>query len=126
MTAYDIAFNTTSHSDALQHAINITTTDGRVIELSWYGQRHVTLELGAAFHYGRKRIISSQVSRIPAHLGSQHNYTSRKALCLELLEDPAIALADNNSLTMPFDQAAAHFNALRTQSQNLPAVILEY
>lgn len=125
-TAFDIAFNTTASSRALQQAIDITATDGRVIELSWYGNRTVELQLGSAFHHGRKRIISSQVSRIPQHVSARHDYASRKTLCITLLLDTNISLADSNCHTLPFNAAPAHFNALRQQAINLPAAILEY
>jgi threonine dehydrogenase-like Zn-dependent dehydrogenase len=82
---YDVVFNTTSNEQALQDALSVTRLEGKVIELSWYGNHETTLRLGADFHYGRKQIISSQVSYIPAKKQPFWNYRKRKQLVFELL-----------------------------------------
>lgn len=82
---YDVVFNTTANENALQKALEITGDEARIIELSWYGSKHTILKLGADFHYGRKQIISSQVSQIPHKKQPRWNYFNRKELVFELL-----------------------------------------
>ena len=59
------------------------------MDLSWYGDTPVTLDLGGAFHSGRLRVRASQVGEVA--LGRRHRRTRRDrlALALELLRDPA-------------------------------------
>jgi threonine dehydrogenase-like Zn-dependent dehydrogenase len=82
---YDVVFNATSNESALQEALTLTRQEGKVIELSWYGNRDISLQLGADFHYGRKQIISSQVSQIPYKKQPLWNYRKRKQLVFDLL-----------------------------------------
>ncbi len=82
---YDVVFNATSNESALQEALALTRQEGRIIELSWYGSRDTALRLGAEFHYGRKQIISSQVSQIPFKKQPIWNYKKRKQLVFDLL-----------------------------------------
>ena len=84
---YDVVFNATSNESALREALILTRQEGRVIELSWYGNRDTTVQLGAEFHYGRKRIISSQVSQIPFSKLPMWSYRKRKQLVFDLLAD---------------------------------------
>lgn len=82
---YDVVFNASSNESALKEALILTRQEGKVIELSWYGNRDTTLQLGAEFHYGRKQIISSQVSQIPYKKQPFWNFGKRKQLVFDLL-----------------------------------------
>jgi hypothetical protein len=63
--------------------------EGEVLEMSWYGDQPVQLELGGAFHSGRLSVRASQVGRVaPARRGSR-SAADRMALALELLADQA-------------------------------------
>lgn len=84
---FDVVFNTSSSERALQEAFRLTRMEGAVIELSWYGNRQVNLALGANFHYGRKRLICSQVSHIPNRKQPTWNYKNRKDLVIRLLQE---------------------------------------
>jgi hypothetical protein len=48
---YTISFNTSGSGSGLQEALNNTAIEGKVVELSWYGPKIVSLELGGSFHY---------------------------------------------------------------------------
>ena len=66
-----VAFHASGHGEGLQTALDAVGFEGRVVELSWYGTREVTLALGGDFHYRRKRIQASQVAIIaPARRSS--------------------------------------------------------
>jgi len=75
---FDVVIHTSASGEGLQMAIDRVKNEGIVVELSWYGSRKVTLELGTSFHYGRKKIISSQVNHIPPHKSDEWNHSGRK------------------------------------------------
>jgi alcohol dehydrogenase len=67
-SGFDVAFELSGNPDALDAAIDVTGSEGRVIVGSWYGTKEVALDLGGAYHRSHVRIRSSQVSRIdPDH-----------------------------------------------------------
>ena len=121
---FDIAFNTSASESGLQVAIDKTVTNGRIVELSWYGPKRVTIDLGNTFHYDRKRIISSQVGRIPAH--KQHNWSfeKRKKLVFNLLKQPEmIELLKNEIL---FSEAPGFYEKLRNKEINEFSTVINY
>ena len=85
---FDISFHTSASSAGLQQAIDAVGKEGTIVELSWYGTKKSTLSLGGTFHYQRKRIISSQVGQIPTDRNHRWTYQRRKAVVLQLLENP--------------------------------------
>ncbi len=64
----DLVFELSGAPQALNDAIAVTGDYGRVVIGSWYGTKHVDLDLGGRFHRGRMRLISSQVSTIAPEL----------------------------------------------------------
>lgn len=98
----DLVFHASASGAGLSLALDLLATEGTVVELSWYGDREVTLALGGAFHSGRLAIRASQVGRIAASRRSSRSYADRLALALDLLRDPVFdALHSGES---PFDQ----------------------
>ncbi|HEY0248260.1 MAG TPA: zinc-binding alcohol dehydrogenase [Gryllotalpicola sp.] len=88
----DLVINTSGSDAGLQLALETVVTDGEVIEASWYGDRPVTLRLGADFHSRRLAIRSSQVGAVAARRRGARTTHERLALALELLHDPAFDL----------------------------------
>jgi 2-desacetyl-2-hydroxyethyl bacteriochlorophyllide A dehydrogenase len=86
--AFDLAFEASGSPDGLQTALDAVGREGRVVLLSWYGDREVRLRLGSDFHFGRKRIVSSQVSTLPGGMLSRWDFTRRKQLVFRLLLAP--------------------------------------
>ena len=84
---YDIIFHTTGTSAGLQYCIDHLNEEGKVIELSWYGTKKVSLSLGEAFHYKRLSIKSSQVSKVSPIVSHKIDYTKRKEIAADLLLD---------------------------------------
>jgi threonine dehydrogenase-like Zn-dependent dehydrogenase len=84
---YTIAFNTSSSESGIQLAIDQVGLEGKIVELSWFGPQKINLNFGNDFHYYRKRIISSQVSHLPASKSYQFNYRSRKKLVFKILKE---------------------------------------
>ncbi len=98
----DLVFHASATSAGLQRALDLLAPEGRVIELSWYGDAPVSVELGGAFHAGRLAVVASQVGRVaPARRGTRST-DDRLALALELLRDPLFdALITGSS---PFEE----------------------
>jgi threonine dehydrogenase-like Zn-dependent dehydrogenase len=90
--AYDLAFDTSGAAAGLQAAIDRVGVEGRVVAVSWYGATPARLDLGGSFHSRRKRIIGSQVGRIPGPMRARWDAPRRTELVLRLLERPELDL----------------------------------
>lgn len=88
-TAQDIVINTSGSPAGLQLALETVVTDGVVVEASWYGDRPVTLALGADFHSRRLTIRSSQVGAVSTTRRGSRSSSDRLTLALKFLRDPA-------------------------------------
>ncbi|HEX6681469.1 MAG TPA: zinc-binding alcohol dehydrogenase [Candidatus Limnocylindrales bacterium] len=83
----DLVFHASATGEGLRLALELLAREGSVIELSWYGDREVTLPLGGSFHSARLSIRASQVGTVsPARAGSR-TFTDRLGLALRLLAD---------------------------------------
>jgi threonine dehydrogenase-like Zn-dependent dehydrogenase len=85
----DLVVHASATSAGLRRSLELLAPEGTVIELSWYGDREVSLVLGGAFHSGRLAIRSSQVGMVSPARRSSRSHADRLALALELLRDPA-------------------------------------
>jgi threonine dehydrogenase-like Zn-dependent dehydrogenase len=84
----DLVFHTSATSAGLQRSLELLAPEGTVIDLSWYGDDEVRLELGGAFHARRLRIRASQVGTVSPARSARRTTADRLALALELLRDP--------------------------------------
>ena len=89
---FDLAFESSGSPKGLQTALDAIGPEGRVVSLSWHGDCPVSLRLGSDFHYGRKRIVSSQVSRLPAEMLPRWDAVRRKELVFQILRSSAFDL----------------------------------
>jgi threonine dehydrogenase-like Zn-dependent dehydrogenase len=85
----DLVVHASATSEGLQRSLDLLAAEGTVIELSWYGDRPVTLSLGGTFHSGRLSIRSSQVGMVAPARRATRTLADRLALALDLLRDPA-------------------------------------
>jgi len=85
----DLVVHTSATAAGLQHSLELLAPEGEVVDLSWYGDRPVTVELGGAFHSRRLRIRSSQVGEVAVARRHRRTGAQRLALALDLLRDPA-------------------------------------
>lgn len=85
----DLVINASGSDAGLQLALECVVTDGEVIEASWFGDRPVTLALGADFHSRRLTIRSSQVGAVASRRRGTRTTRDRLTLALELLHDAA-------------------------------------
>lgn len=85
----DLVVHASATEPGLARALELLRPEGAVVDLSWYGDRHVMLPLGEAFHSRRLSIRSSQVGTVSPARASR-TYADRLALALDLLADPAL------------------------------------
>lgn len=86
----DVVFHASGAPEGLVAALACAGFEARVVELSWYGDRPVTLPLGEAFHAQRLAIRASQVGHVAASRRARWSAGRRLALALELLRDPVL------------------------------------
>lgn len=85
----DLVVHASATEQGLATALGLLRPEGTVVELSWYGDRKVSLPLGEAFHSRRLAIRGSQVGTVsPAR--ADRSYADRLALALDLLADSAL------------------------------------
>jgi threonine dehydrogenase-like Zn-dependent dehydrogenase len=85
----DLVVHASATSDGLTRSLELLAPEGTVIELSWYGDRQVSVPLGEHFHSRRLVVRSSQVGTVSPAQRGRRTYADRLALSLELLADPA-------------------------------------
>ncbi|MFF4523174.1 zinc-dependent alcohol dehydrogenase [Streptomyces bluensis] len=85
----DLVVHASATEQGLTRSLELLRDEGTVIELSWYGDRRVSLPLGEAFHSRRLVVRSSQVGTVSPARRAGRTYADRLALALELLADPA-------------------------------------
>ena len=112
MEPYDIAFHTSGTGVGLQTALDLVGLEGRVIEMSWYGDVSVNVHLGGEFHILRKQLISSQVSRIPVSMLARWDHRRRMKAVFDLLQDAAYDMHITHEVSL--QEAAELFNQWRT------------
>lgn len=86
----DVVFHASASQEGLALALSLLGEEAEVVELSWYGDRPVTLDLGGDFHARRLRVRASQVSRISPHRAARRDHAARMALALSAAADPAL------------------------------------
>lgn len=121
---FDVAFNTSSNESGLQACIDAVGYEGRIVELSWYGNQAVNMSLGSNFHHMRKRIISSQVSSIPSIKTNRWDFDRRKALVLQLLKDPGYDQLITQEIE--FESAPSFFDNLRNNQIDQLSTVIKY
>jgi threonine dehydrogenase-like Zn-dependent dehydrogenase len=85
----DVVVHASATSDGLTRALELLAPDATVVELSWYGDRPVSVPLGEYFHSRRLTVRSSQVGAIAPARRGRRSHADRRAIALELLSDPA-------------------------------------
>ncbi|MBC9724379.1 zinc-binding alcohol dehydrogenase [Streptomyces sp. TRM68367] len=86
----DLVVHASATEQGLSRALELLAAEGTVVELSWYGDRRVSLPLGEAFHSRRLTVRSSQVGTVSPAGRPGRGYADRLALALDLLADPAL------------------------------------
>ncbi len=84
-----LAFHTSATAEGLATALGALAFEGRVIELSWFGDRPVPVPLGATFHSRRLTIQCSQVGHVARPRRATTPHRARLAAALAALDTSA-------------------------------------
>lgn len=87
LAAFDVVLHASGNPLGLQTALQIAGFEALIVEMSWFGDREVTLPLGEAFHSRRLVLRSSQVGAVASSRRGRHTHRSRLELALRLLCD---------------------------------------
>jgi threonine dehydrogenase-like Zn-dependent dehydrogenase len=85
----DLVVHASATEDGLARSLELLAPEGTVVELSWYGDRRVSLPLGEFFHSRRLTVRSSQVGSVSPARRARRSFADRLSLALRLLADPA-------------------------------------
>ena len=115
----DAVVHASGRGEGLVTALRLAGDEARILELSWYGDRQVTLPLGEAFHSRRLTIRSSQVGTIGPMQRPRWTASRRLDLVMTLLADSRLdALISGESV---FDELPAVLARLATRT--VPATL---
>ncbi|MEM8942806.1 MAG: zinc-binding alcohol dehydrogenase [Pseudomonadota bacterium] len=89
-TPPDKVFHCSASSRGLQWCVDHSAFEATIVELSWYGTQNVDVNLGAAFHHGRKALLSSQVSHVARPVRDKIDRQRRSLHVLEHLQNPLL------------------------------------
>jgi NADPH:quinone reductase-like Zn-dependent oxidoreductase len=83
----NIIFHTTASEAGLRLALELAAFEARIVEVSWFGDRQVSLPLGGAFHSQRLQIVSSQVGSVAKPVRECFSHRTRLETAISLLND---------------------------------------
>ena len=108
----DVVFHASATAAGLNTAVNCAGVEAAIVEMSWYGDKSVQVDLGGAFHSRRLRLVSSQVGQVsPSH---RPRWTHRRRV------ETAIALL----AAMPaLDALVAEEIAFEDAARELPRIL---
>ena len=86
----DVVIHASGSPEGLQLGLEVAGVEATVVEMSWFGNREVSLPLGGAFHSKRLTIKSSQVGQIAPAQRARWDTRRRMALALTLLADATL------------------------------------
>jgi threonine dehydrogenase-like Zn-dependent dehydrogenase len=119
----DVVIHTSGQPAGLATALRLAAFEATVLELSWYGDRPVSVPLGEAFHSRRLTLKSSQVGQIATAQRARWDYKRRLALALSLLTEPVLDGLITDSA--PFGELPAVLARLADLSQGSPDTLCQ-
>ncbi len=90
MREADVVVHASGSPEGLQLGLDVAGVEATVVEMSWFGDRQVSLPLGGAFHSRRLTIKSSQVGQIAPVQRPRWDTRRRMAQALTLLADATL------------------------------------
>ena len=109
-TECNLVFHASASSDGLAAALAAAADEATVLELSWYGNKPVSVPLGGAFHSRRLKLVASQVGKVaPSH---RQTWTHRRRLehAIGLLADDRLDILIEPPV--PFEELPARLPAI--------------
>jgi NADPH:quinone reductase-like Zn-dependent oxidoreductase len=89
-TGCNLVFHASGTGEGLDLALSLCAFEATVIELSWFGDKPVSVTLGGAFHSQRLTLKASQVGAVPPSHRAAYDYRRRLAEALSLCADPRL------------------------------------
>jgi threonine dehydrogenase-like Zn-dependent dehydrogenase len=89
-TDADVVIHASGAPQGLATAVRLAAFETTILEMSWYGDQQVPVELGGAFHARRLAIRSSQVGHVATSQRARWSHQRRMQLALTLLRDAAL------------------------------------
>lgn len=86
----DVVIHASGSPEGLQLGLDVAGVEATVVEMSWFGNREVSLPLGGAFHSKRLTVKSSQVGQIAPAQRPRWDTRRRMAQALTLLADATL------------------------------------
>jgi threonine dehydrogenase-like Zn-dependent dehydrogenase len=83
----DVVFHTSASEAGLRLALDLAGFEARIVEVSWFGEKQVSLPLGGAFHSQRLQIVSTQVGTVSPAVRARWPHRRRLEAALKLLAD---------------------------------------
>ncbi|MGE4062125.1 MAG: zinc-binding alcohol dehydrogenase [Rhodospirillaceae bacterium] len=120
----NVVIHTSATEEGLTRALECAGFEAKVIEASWFGERKVSLPLGAAFHAQRLQLISSQVGAVAPSRRATTSHAQRLAQALELLKDPKFDALVTREI--PFDEAPSRLPAALSGDSSDLMTVLHY
>lgn len=120
----DLTFELSGNPAALNDAIALTAFSGRIVVGSWYGEKHLEVNLGGTFHRSRIKLISSQVSTVSPELSGRWDKARRFEVAWKALE----RIKPDKWITHRFalDEAVNAYRLLDESPQETIQVIFDY
>lgn len=84
----DLVVHASASGSGLATALSLAAFEATILELSWYGDKPVSVPLGESFHAKRLNLRSSQVGSIATAQRARWTYRRRFELVMRLLQDP--------------------------------------
>lgn len=110
-------FHASATSAGLNLALSLCAFEGQVVELSWFGDKPVQVDLGGAFHSQRLTLKASQVGSVAPSRRADFSHRRRLEEALELCADPRLdALV---SAETPFADLPARMGAILSDPDTL-------
>lgn len=124
MGAYDLVYEVSGNPAALDLALQLAGTEGRIVVGSWYGEKRAPVNLGGRFHRERLRLISSQVSTLAAVHSARWTKVRRLETAWAMLQSRSLMHLITHRI--PFDQAADAYALIHGAPQATLQVIFDY
>ncbi len=86
----DLVFHASGTGDGLNLALSLAGFEATVVEMSWYGTKPASVDLGGAFHSQRLTVLSSQVGSVSPARRARWDHRRRLTQALTLCADPRL------------------------------------
>lgn len=120
-TGADVVFHASASGAGLNTAIASAGFEGRIVELSWYGDKRVEIDLGGDFHSQRLQLVSTQVGQVASRRRARWSYRRRMEKALTLLGDARLDTLVREEIS--FSEAPRLLPALLNSSTGLAPVL---